>query len=70
MKRSDMLLCIREDIYTYSNCPEEEIGFLAEKILKNMEDYGMLPPDSYVRIFEVFGDDDYEIIPKWEPEYE
>ena len=39
-----MLLSIRDDIYTYSNCPEEEIDKLANIILKNIEDYGMKPP--------------------------
>lgn len=39
-----MIASIKEDIYTYSNCPEDEIDDLAERLLKNIEENGMSPP--------------------------
>ena len=78
MKRSEMIESIKDDIYTYSNCPEDEIDSLAEILLKNIEDFGVLPPEiRHIRseaCKDVYTGEDIffikssQLLNKWEPE--
>lgn len=66
MKRSDMLKSIDEMIGFLQDVDDDYENGLSENILGLVEELGMLPPTSYLKVKDGEGYD----VPHWEPEYE